>query len=79
MDLTQAKEATAAIESYQSDHLKFMSSVDKLMKGDKTLIRTILQALTQICGPIGFELFAKICHNMLLAKTLLKEERAKTD
>lgn len=75
VDLTQPREATTALNSYQSDHIRFLQIVNKLMKGDKILIRTILQALTQICGPIGFELFAKICHCLLLAKTYVKEDR----
>ena len=53
----------------------FLAEVNKLMKIDKTLIRTILQALTQICGPIGFELFAKLCYCLLFAKSFVKEER----
>ena len=42
---------------------------------DRMLTRTILQALTQICGPISFNLFAKICHCLVLTKQFIKRNR----
>ena len=47
----------------------------KLEPDDKVLVRTILQVLTQTCGLISFNLFAKICHCLVLTKQYIKQFR----
>ena len=44
---------------------------------DRILKRTILQVLTQICGPISFSLFARICHCLLIAKSYVQSQSGK--
>ena len=77
IDMTLAREATLAITAYQSDHIRFLPQIEVIMAGqeDRVLTRTILQALTQICGPISFNLFAKICHCLVRTKEFVKASR----
>ena len=37
----------------------------------------MLQVLTQICGPISFSLFARICNCLLLAKLYANSQHGK--
>jgi len=66
------------VAAYQSDHIRFLPKLQNALESQdeqRKLTRTILQALTQICGPISFTLFAKVCHCLLLAKLYVKAQQ----
>ena len=74
VEFSVLREASLAIQAYQSDHIRFLPKVQSAAEDayDRMFTRTILQALTQICGPISFNLFAKICHCLMLTKQYVK-------
>ena len=75
--LIQFDQAMAFVKAYASDHIKFLPQLEATHRtnaDDKLLTRTILQALTQICGPISFALLARICHCLLVAKVFVKSQ-----
>ena len=78
VDLADKQAAQTAITAYQSDHIRFLPEIQSILQDgadDRVLTRTILQALTQICGPISFNLFAKICHCLVLTKQYIKDNK----
>ena len=80
--LIQFDQAMAFVKAYASDHIKFLPQLEATHKthaDDKLLTRTILQALTQICGPISFSLLARICHCLLVAKIFVKAQADRED
>ena len=73
VELSQPKASLNMLRSYKSDHICLLPKIEGLLKKDKLFTRVVLWALTEIKGPISFNLLNKLCHILYSTK---KYERA---
>ena len=73
--MSQPKEALNMLRAYKSDHIQLLPKMESLLKKDKLFTRVVLWALTEIKGPISFNLLNKLTFVMYMTKKFERDEQ----
>ena len=62
------------LRAYKSDHIQLLPKMENLLKKDKLFARVVLWTLTEIKGPISFNLLNKLTYVMYMTKKFERDE-----
>ena len=74
IEMSQAKEALHMLRTYKSDHIQLLPKMESLLKKDKLFARVVLWALTEIKGPISFNLLNRLTYVMYMTKKFERDD-----
>ena len=72
VSVTEPESIELFVEKYEQDHITLLSVLQELQQIDDLMVNVMLEVLSELQGPIGVDLLAKVCFIIYSLKS--KEE-----